>query len=60
MYQSIDMLKGKVVFALRRGHYPPSALVKELMAQNPNTVFRVETIHVPYTTFVVTAAPFRH
>lgn len=59
MYKHPDMLKGRVVFGLRRGQFPPSSLIRELQERNPNAVYRVETITVPYTTFVVTAAPYK-
>ena len=48
-------LKGLPVFILRRGQYPSSDIIRELMQLHPGCTLRVEPNHVPYTTFVVTA-----
>lgn len=47
-------LKGQPVFIMRRGCFPSSDTIKELMALHPGFTLNVEANHVPYTTFVVT------
>lgn len=52
---SLPLLRGKPVFVLKRGHYPNKSEVQQLQAANPDAVLVVETLHQPFTTFVVTA-----
>ena len=51
----LDLLKGKPVLTMRRGCYPNKADIIDLMSRFPNHVICTETMHVPHTTFVVTA-----
>jgi len=53
-------LKGLPVFIMRRGQYPSSDTIKELMLLHPGFTLNVEANHVPYTTFVITATKRRH
>lgn len=55
MAQVVDMLRGKPILTMRRGCYPNKADIVMLLADHPNCIIRVETMHVPLTTFVVTA-----
>lgn len=53
-------LKGIPVFVLRRGQYPSSNIIRELMVLHPGYTLHVEANHFPYTTFIVTATKHRH
>lgn len=50
----LDLLKGKPVLLMKRGHYPNKADIIDILSRFPNTVVRVETIHFPTTRFAVT------
>lgn len=51
----LPLLRGRPLYVLKRGHYPNRSEVLQMQEAHPDAVLVVETLHQPFTTFVVTA-----